>query len=44
LLANCILPCQANHLLGDEGSHFRIGFGRASLPEVLAEIEGFLTE
>jgi aspartate/methionine/tyrosine aminotransferase len=29
-------------LFDDEGNHFRIGFGRANMPEALERLEGFL--
>ncbi len=29
---------------GESGGHFRLGFGRANMPEALARFEGFLTE
>jgi len=35
-----LLPGRVFH---DDGSHFRIGFGRASLPEALGRLDGFLS-
>ena len=29
-------------LYGDEGNHFRIGFGRKNMPEALARLEEFM--